>query len=116
MVSEEYDVIWSRWSVRDLDEILDYVADDRGIDRALQLYEKMRKEVASLATIPRRCRQVPELLEIGLLEHRELVLPPYRIFFRIDHQKVILLGILDSRRDLERLLIQRACEFPDPDS
>lgn len=107
---EVFDITWARTAVRDLDEILDYLAAERGADQALQLYEALRHAIASLTTMPRRCRQVPELLDLGLFEYREIVTRPYRLVFRIIDREVVILAILDSRRDLEELLIQRAIE------
>ncbi len=109
-MSEEFDVTWTRTAVRDLDEILEYVAAERGVDQALQLYETLRHGIGSLAMMPRRCRQVPELHDIGLFEYREMIERPYRLVFRIVGREVAILAILDSRRDLEELLIQRAVE------
>ena len=109
-MTETLEVFWSRSAVRDLDEILEYLAEQASIDRALALYEELRRRVASLSRMPRRCRYVPELKDLGLTEFRESNLPPYRIFIRLAEKRVILLGVLDSRRDLEEILIQRALE------
>jgi plasmid stabilization system protein ParE len=109
-MAETFEVFWSQSAVSDLDDILDYLAEGAGVDRALALYEKVRRRVASLSRFPRRCRYVPELKAQGLTEFRESILPPYRIFFRLVEGRVILLGVLDSRRDLEELLVQRALE------
>ncbi len=109
-MTEAIEVLWSQSAVRDLDEILEYLAEQASIDRALELYEEVRRRVASLSSLPQRCRYVPELKDLGLTEFRESILPPYRIFFRLVEKRVILLGVLDSRRDLEEILIQRALE------
>ena len=61
-----------------------------------------------MAEFPTRCRVVPELAALGISEIRESILPPYRIFFRLQDQRATLLGILDSRRNLEELILQRA--------
>ena len=109
-MSEVFDITWTRTAVRDLDEILEYIAAESGVEQALEFYETVRHSIASLATMPRRCRQVPELLDIGLFEYREIIERPYRLVFRIVDQEVVILAILDSRRDLEELLLQRAIE------
>ena len=107
---EVYGVTWTQTAIRDLDEILEYIAAERGVDDALRVYETLRRGIESLAKMPRRCRQVPELHEIGLVEYREMIERPYRLVFRIAGREVVILAILDSRRDLEELLIQRAIE------
>jgi plasmid stabilization system protein ParE len=109
-MSERFDITWTRTAVRDLEEILEYLAAERGADQALAVYETLRHGIASLATMPRRCRQVPELHDIGLLEYREIIEHPYRLLFRIAAGQIAILAILDSRRDLEELLIRRAIE------
>ena len=109
-MSEVYDITWTRTAVRDLDEILEYIAAERGVDQALKVYEALRHSIASLATMPRRFRQVPELHDVGLFEYREIIERPYRLVFRIADHEVVILAILDSRRDLEELLVQRAIE------
>jgi plasmid stabilization system protein ParE len=112
-VTVEYEICWSQSAVRDLDEILEYIAADRSVDHALKEYERIRRSIAELSSFPRRCRQVPELQDLGFVELRELILHPYRIFFRMVDNKIILLGVLDSRRDVEELLIQRALSIPE---
>ncbi len=109
-MAETFEVFWSQSAVSDLDDILDHLAEHAGIDQALDTYEQVRGRVASLTGLPRRCRYVPELKDLGLTEFREAILPPYRLFFRLIERRVILLGVLDSRRDLEELLVQRALE------
>lgn len=105
---DRFRVVWTRASIVDLDQIIDYVALDAGIDRALRLYEKIRDKVESLSQFPRRGRIVPELETIAVLEFREILMDRYRIVFRIDGKKVVLVGILDGRRDLEAILVDRA--------
>ena len=109
-MSEVFDIRWTQTSVRDLDEILEYIAAERAVDQALHLYHKLRRSIASLATMPLRFRQVPELHDVGLIGYRELIERPYRLVFRITDQEVVILAILDSRRDLEELLVQRTIE------
>ncbi len=109
-MAEAFVVVWSETAASDLEDILDFVAERDGVDRALELYENLRRRVSSLKEYPRRCRYVPELKAIGLTEFRESIYPPYRLFFRLIGHEAVLLGVLDSRRDLEALLIQRALE------
>ncbi len=109
-MSDVFDITWTRTAVRDLDEILEYIAAERGVDQALQLYETLRHSIGSQATMPRQFRSVPELHEVGLFECREIIERPYRLVFRIVHHEVVILAIIDSRRDLEELLVQRAFE------
>ena len=50
------------------------------------------------------------VLELGRLhiqEDRELLLPPYRIVYRIHGRRVLVLAVLDARRSLEDVLLDR---------
>lgn len=110
-MSESFRVIWAPCAVRDLDHILEYIAHDQSIDRALRLYERVRKEVDSLRMHPARCRWVPELKDLGVETFRELILSPYRICFRLEESRVTILGVLDSRRDLYEVLVRRLLDL-----
>jgi toxin ParE1/3/4 len=107
-VPDRFRIVWTRASIVDLDQIIDYVALDSGVDRALGLYEKIRDKIDSLSRLPRRGRIVPELESISVLEFREILMDRYRIIFRIDDKKVVLVGVFDGRRDLEAILVDRA--------
>ena len=114
-----YAVIWAPNAIRDLDDILDYVASTRDADDAdaERLYLRIVPRINSLARFPRRARLVPELRWVGVREYRELVVSPYRILFRIVEQTVAILGVLDGRRDLSEIILKRALEplpFDDP--
>jgi len=101
-------VVWTRSAVEDLEEILEFLVSEAGPEVAHRTYEGIRTSISSLEKMPQRCRRVPELREIPSLEYRELLSGHYRMIFRIDGATVVLLGVLDARRDLEELLIQRA--------
>ena len=99
---------WSGAAEQDVTDILEFVARQDGIARALDLYANLREAVDSLALLPRRARIVPELRDIGLHDFREILVGPYRMFFRVEQQVVLLLGVVDGRRDLAELLFERA--------
>lgn len=107
-MSEHFKIVWTRAARVDLDQLIDYVANEAGVDRAIALYEKTRDKVDSLCHLPRRGRIVPELERIAVAEFREILIDRHRIIFRIDGGKIVLIGILDGRRDLEAILVDRA--------
>ena len=101
-------VRWTRTAVDDLLDVVDYVVGRDGAAAAQQLAELVTGEVATLATMPLRCRVVPELEVEGIDGYRELLVGPYRIVFALRDGDVIVLAALDGRRDLAELLIARA--------
>lgn len=106
------EIIWTRAAVTDLDLIIDYVAHHSSPARAADLYEKLHSAIDTLCTLPLRGRVVPELGLLGIREFRELIQRPYRIVFRPHQHNIVLVGILDARRDLESLLVDRALHSP----
>jgi len=107
-VARRYRILWAPIAAQDLDELIDYIAAQDGPDAAAKVYEKVKKRTKTLSAHPKRCRIVPELRSVGVMEYRELIVSPYRVFFRVDEKDVGIIGVLDGRRDLEETLIRRA--------
>ena len=99
-------VLWAEVAVRDVEELVSYIAADSeaGAERALR---RIETRAASLESSPNRGRVVPELAYFGMRTWRELVVRPYRIVYRIERDRVIVLAVLDGRRDLEDVLLER---------
>jgi toxin ParE1/3/4 len=57
--------------------------------------------------LPERGRIVPELREQGIILYREIILAPWRVIYRIVGQTVYVLAVLDARRNLEDILLDR---------
>ena len=57
--------------------------------------------------MPERCRIVPELKKNGIAQYQELIESYWRLIFRIDGSNVYLVSVLDSRRNLEDILLDR---------
>lgn len=107
-MAKSYRIEWAPIASQDLDETLEYISVQSGVDRAIALYSTIQAKVNRLSAFPTRCRVVPELRAIGVMEYRELIVPPYRVFFRISGAVVGTVGVLDGRRDLGEILIRRA--------
>jgi len=107
---ETFRIIWAEAAVQDFESILEYIAFHDCYEAAATVHEKLLGRIDTLVHTPMRCRYVPELKEIGLTEYRELIVRPYRICFRIHGHDVVLVSILDGRRDLEQILMDRAMQ------
>ena len=104
---------WTRTAVQDLLSIVDHVIGRDGHAAAEQLALRITGEVASLTTMPLRCRVVPELAAEGIDGYRELIVGPYRVVFAVRDGEVIILTVLDGRRDLGELLVARTLRTRD---
>lgn len=105
-MSTKYQVVWAAVAQRDLKQIMDYIAIDSP-DDALRILQKIRHSVSDLQTMPGRGRILPELKEQGIHIYRELVLSPWRVIYRISDTTVFVVSVIDSRRNVEDILLDR---------
>lgn len=105
-MSTNYNVVWASVAEKDLKKIIEYIADDSP-QNALNILQKIRKQASDLYTLPERGRIVPELYDQGILQYRELIIAPWRLIFRISEQDVYVLSVIDSRRNVEDILMKR---------
>ena len=97
---------WAEVAVRDLEEIVAYIALDSPAD-AERVLDRLEQRAATLESSPARGRVVPELARFGMRTWRELLVKPYRLFYRLEGDTVTVLALFDGRRDLEDLLLER---------
>jgi toxin ParE1/3/4 len=99
-------VEWATIAERDLAGIVEYIArDDPGA--AAGVLDTLEAKASSLETLATRGRVVPELQRIQIREYRELLVKPYRLIYRVEKLRVVVLGVFDGRRDLEDILLDR---------
>lgn len=101
-----HSVMWSEIAEKDLIAVIEYIANDSP-SRAYEIFKDIKKKASTLHSFPERGRIVPEFREHGITQYRELIVGPWRIIYRAINQHVYVLSVLDSRRNLEDLLLQR---------
>jgi addiction module RelE/StbE family toxin len=104
--TKSYQVLWTDTAQQDLTEIVEYIAQDN-VDDALAILQRLEAKAALLITLPNRGRVVPELLHTGISQYRELISAPWRIVYQIANKQVLIMAVLDSRRDLQTVLLNR---------
>lgn len=105
-MKKSYDVRWSETSENDLIAIVQYIADDNP-HQANEIFKSIKERASSLRVFPERSRIVPELLDHGVTQYREVIIPPWRIIYRVSENKVYILSVLDSRQNVEDILLRR---------
>jgi len=103
---QKYDVVWTKNAQYDLELVVQYIKSD-SVELAKDIFFGIQKECDELCLMPIRKRVVPELQQIGITKYRELIYKRWRIVFKVESQKVSVLLVLDSSRNLEDLLFQR---------
>jgi plasmid stabilization system protein ParE len=111
MPRRRFRVQWAEVAVRDLEEIVGFVAIDSEGD-AERLLRRIEARASALESVPERGRVVPELARFGMRSWREVLVRPYRIVYRIEGDTVTVLAALDGRRDLGDVLLDRLIRVP----
>jgi toxin ParE1/3/4 len=73
----------------------------------MKILDKLKRISGNLYHSPKRGRIIPELCEYGIYQYRELNVFPWRVLYRIPENKVYVLAVLDSRRNIEDILLER---------
>lgn len=105
-MNKKYRVEWVSVTEADLKKIIDYIAIDNP-GNALQTVRKIRQKASGLYNFPKRGRIIPELQTHGISIYRELIEGPWRIVYRITDTTVYVLSIIDSRQNVEDILLNR---------
>jgi len=96
-------LIWTEPALLDLDEIAEYIALDDPV-AASRCVKKVFDRVERLEVHPKsgkRPREIPRS------PYREVVVPPCRVFYRIEEETVYVLHIMRSERLLRPYLLDR---------
>jgi addiction module RelE/StbE family toxin len=105
-MKKAYEVRWSDTSEKDLISIMEYIARDSP-SLAFEKFKEIKQKASTLYTYPGRGRIVPELQEQGIMQYRELIISPWRVIYRISKKSVYVLSLLDSRQNVEDILLKR---------
>lgn len=96
-------LVWTEPALHNLDEIAEYIALDNP-SAAANYVQKVFDRVDRLATYPNSGKRPAELHRTP---YREIVVPPCRIFYRVENNKVFILHVIRSERLLQSFLLER---------
>ena len=105
-MAKDYKVLWADTAEEDLKSIIEYIYVDSP-SAARDSLRKIKTKASNLCSFPQRGRVVPELKEHGIFQYRELIIPPWRMIYRISEEQVYVLSVIDSRRNVEDVLLER---------
>ncbi len=105
-MTNQYEVVWSKTAESDLVSIIDYIFEDSPHNAGTVL-RKIRQKSSVLYSHPMSGRIVPELKAFEIHQYREIILDPWRIIYRVADDRVIVLSVLDARRNMEDILLSR---------
>ncbi|MDT3282952.1 type II toxin-antitoxin system RelE/ParE family toxin [Shewanella scandinavica] len=95
------EVIWTEPALQKLDAIAEYIALDNPA-AASDLVKAVFDKTERLENFPKSGRIPPELPDSV---YREVVIPPCRIFYREDEQRVFVLFVMREERQLRAFML-----------
>jgi toxin ParE1/3/4 len=107
---QKYEIIISRFAENDLKEIVNYFLEINP-EYAKTLFLKIKSKILELKEFPERGKIVPELEQQGIIKYRQILEGNYRIIYSIKKLEVNILVIVDSRRELEKVLMIKLTEI-----
>jgi plasmid stabilization system protein ParE len=105
-MSEKYFIQWAAPAREDLNEIIEYIA-QTNTSYAVKVLDKIELAVKDLDMSPKRGRIVPELASYGYMLYRELLVDYWRIMYKIEHDIVYIMVVIDSRRNVEDIILKK---------
>jgi len=87
---------WTNPGVSDLQHIRDYIARDSEFF-AHRFTERIIDTISTLPQFPKMGRFVPEAEDESI---RELIFQNYRIIYRVEQERILILAIIHGGRDL----------------
>lgn len=101
-----YNVIISKSAEGDLKEMVDYYK-SLSPSYVESVVTQFERNIFSLSRFPLSGRVVPELYDQGIERYREIVQGLYRIVYEISADGVVVHAVIDSRRNLEDILVAK---------
>lgn len=89
-------VEWSDFARDDLDELVHYISRDSAFYARL-FGEKVVRATRRLEEFPESGRMIPEAEDQAL---REIIVQGYRVMYRLESDRVLVLAVMHGRRDV----------------
>ena len=100
-------VILTPEAIEDILEIYNYILDRDGSKQAEAILNRLERRVYSLDALALRGKFPEELAPFGNRQIREVQETPWRIFYRVGKEDVFVVSVLDGRRAMAELLLER---------
>jgi len=107
---QKYEIIISRFAENDLNEIVNYFLEINP-EYAKALFQKIKSKIFELKEFPERGKIVPELEQQGIIKYHQILEGNYRIIYSIKKLEINVLVVVDSRRELEKVLMTKLTEI-----
>jgi toxin ParE1/3/4 len=101
------EIIWSKDAGDELAEIVSYIKYNIGKITAEKIYSKIINEVKRVSKNAAGRRVAPLLRRFGINNIHQLNISPWIVFYMVEDNKMKIISIIDSRRNLEEILYKK---------
>jgi plasmid stabilization system protein ParE len=105
-MEKTYRLLWTKSAENDLVKIIEHIKAESP-ENARSVFARIKEHAASSNFFSLGGRVVPELWQEGITLYREVVAAPWRIIYKVDNDTVYIMAIIDSRRNVEDILLQK---------
>jgi len=100
-------VIWSKDAADELAEIVSYIKNNSGKITAGNVYKKITDKVNDASENAEGRRIAPLLRELGIIDTHQINVNPWVIYYRVENNTMIIISIIDGRRNLGEILYKK---------
>lgn len=101
------DIVWSSNASADFEDIVGWILDNPSVAHAESFIDSIEAEIRQLKEEPKSRRVIPELDGQNITKYREIVVPPWRVFYSVEAERILILAVIDGRRNIEDILLRR---------
>ena len=103
-------IIWSEDAGNELLEIISYIKKHSGKIIANNIHKKLMQKIKDASENAEGRRLSPLLKEFGIIDIHQINVNPWSIYYRAENEVMIIISIIDMRRNLEEILYQKILE------
>ncbi|HDR04305.1 MAG TPA: type II toxin-antitoxin system RelE/ParE family toxin [Candidatus Marinimicrobia bacterium] len=104
---KSYQIFLSPEAENDLIHLHRYLSERESAEKADQLLDELEEQIRSLENLATRGHFPPELKRVNVLNYLEIHHKNLRIIYEIVADKLYVHAVLDMRRSLQTLLLER---------
>lgn len=100
-------LVFLRSAEEDIKALKGYIVKNFGRESWTISYEKLKACATTLQEHPRMGRIPPELEQLDITQYRQVISGMNRIIYEVREETIYIHVVVDTRRDLQRLLMKR---------
>jgi len=102
-----FKVMWSEDASLDLLDIVSYIKIQSGKGIAKEIYTRIKSKVDHIVDFPKAGILVPELVNIGVTDIYQIIVSPWKVYYKVIEDKILVLSVIDGRRNFEEILYKK---------